>query len=182
MLKKLSIPVLLGLFLLFIVPIFYLADYSQQITLTPEKKVEYTLPYPGILPDHPLYSLKAARDKLLEFFTRDYIKKAELYLLFSDKRVKMAQELAKKGKNKLAISTFSKAEKYFLKIPDLLRTSKEQGVSPTAELIDRLERSNEKHKTILNQLIEDLPQGEQEGLSQIGDLIQEVADALSSLH
>lgn len=181
MVKKLGIPLVLGIFLLFIIPVVYLIDYSQEITLTQQQKVEYMLPHPGILPDHPLYIFKAGRDKVMEFFTRDNIKKAELYLLFSDKRVKMAQELATKGKNNLAISTFSKAEKYSLKIPPLLRASKEQGVSPTDALLDRLKRSNEKHEEIYTELLETLPEGEQEGLSQIGELNLQVSNELSTL-
>lgn len=180
MLKKLSVPIVLGILILFIVPIFYLVDYSQQITLTQEQKVVYTLPYPGILPDHPFYVIKVGRDRILEFFTRDNIKKAELYLLFSDKRVKMAQELAEKGKSTLAISTFSKAEKYFLKIPELLRASQEQGVAPTAALVDKFKKSNEKHQEILAELLETLPQGEQEGLVQIGELIEQSRKELSA--
>lgn len=181
MLKRITVPLILGAIVLFILPVFYLVDYSQQISLTQEK-IQYDLPYPGILPDHPLYVFKTARDKILEFFTRDNIKKAELYLLFSDKRVKMSQELAKKGKSKLAISTFSKAEKYFLSIPDLLKSSKEQGVSPNQDFINKLKLSNEKHTEILDQLVEDLPQGEQEGLAEIQSLNKQVTDELRSFH
>src|SRR3990167_744470 len=101
MLKRITVPIILGTIVLFILPVFYFVNYSQQITLTKEK-IQYDLPYPGILPDHPLYVFKTTRDKILEFFTRGNIKKAELYLLFSDKRAKMSQELAKKGKSKLA--------------------------------------------------------------------------------
>ncbi|OGK18961.1 hypothetical protein A3G67_00065 [Candidatus Roizmanbacteria bacterium RIFCSPLOWO2_12_FULL_40_12] len=180
MVKKIGVPIILGIFLLFIVPVFYLVDYSQQVSLN-QDKVEYQLPHPGILPDHPLYVFKAARDKVLEFFTRENIKKAELYLLFSDKRVKMAEELASKGKSNLAITTFSKAEKYFLKIPDLLRDSKKQGVGPSAELIDHLKKSNEKHAEVLSVLLETLPEGEQEGLSQIRELNLQVSNELSTL-
>ncbi len=181
MVKKLSVPFVLGIFMLFIIPVFYLVDYSQEINLTKQDKIEYTLPHPGILPDHPLYVFKAARDKLMEFFTRDSIKKAELYLLFSDKRVKMAEELATKGKNNLAISTFSKAEKYSLKIPEILRESKQQGVAPTAALIEKLKLSNEKHREIYSHLLETLPEGEQEGLSLIGELNLQVSNEISTL-
>ena len=181
MLKKITIPIILGAIVLFILPVFYLIDYSQQISLTREQ-IHYDLPYPGILPDHPLYVFKTARDKVLEFFTRDNIKKAELYLLLSDKRVEMASELAKKGKNQLAISTFSKAEKYFLKIPPLLIASKEQGVSPNQDFVDRVKLANAKHREILNELVDELPQGEQDGLTEIQTLISKAYDQLNSLH
>ncbi|PIZ98613.1 MAG: hypothetical protein COX78_02915, partial [Candidatus Levybacteria bacterium CG_4_10_14_0_2_um_filter_35_8] len=47
----------------------------------------YELPYPGLLPDHPLYFLKMTRDKIIGFFISDPIKKAEFDILQSDKRL-----------------------------------------------------------------------------------------------
>ncbi|HSW97310.1 MAG TPA: hypothetical protein VLF89_05800, partial [Candidatus Saccharimonadales bacterium] len=35
------------------------------------KQIQYDLPYPGLLPDNPLYSLKVLRDKIVEFFISD---------------------------------------------------------------------------------------------------------------
>src|SRR3990167_4224499 len=130
MVKKIGVPIILGIFLLFIVPVFYLVDYSQQVSLN-QDKVEYQLPHPGILPDHPLYVFKA--------------------------------------------------EKYCLKIPDLWRDSKKQGVGPSAELIDHLKKSNEKHAEVLSVFLITLPEGEQEGLSQIRELNLQVSNELSTL-
>jgi hypothetical protein len=64
------------------------------------------------------------------------VKKANIYLLFSDKRAAMSVALLKKGKNQLAIDTFSKGEKYFLKIPDLLLPLKSRvlALHPTLSL------------------------------------------------
>jgi hypothetical protein len=97
-------------------------SYSQQITLS-EKKVIYELPYAGILPDNPLYFLKQVRDVVLEFTTRDQMKKSEMLLLSSDKKVHMAQLLSKKGKSKLVIDVLDNAEKQFMKIPKLVKSS-----------------------------------------------------------
>ena len=59
--------ILLFGFLLFLVMVK--GDYVfAQATPTP---VDYNLPYPGILPDHPLYPLQKIRDWLLVTFTRD---------------------------------------------------------------------------------------------------------------
>lgn len=74
--------------------------------------VEYNLPYPGILPDNPLYFLKAARDRLVGFLISDSTKKAEFNLLTSDKRINAAWLLAAKGKNDLSVSTLSKSNNY----------------------------------------------------------------------
>jgi len=145
------------------------------------KKIDYVLPYPGILPDHPLYFLKAIRDKLLDFFTRDYIKKAQLYLLFSDKRANMAIGLAKKGKWGLMISTVSKGEKYTLKIIQLLETSKKQGASAESDFILRAKLSNDKHREIIETLLKDVPQGERKGLEEVLNLNKQTKERLALL-
>lgn len=165
-------------FILFVSFSCSLIIYSQSVVLN-QSRVVYDLPYPGILPDHPLYLLKATRDKLLDVFTRDNIKKAELYLLLSDKRAAMSTDLVKKGKDKLALTTMSKAEKYFLKIPTLLAASKKQGVNPQPELIDKLKLSNAKHKEIIEDLIKDLPQGQTEVINEIMKINEEAAKEIS---
>jgi len=173
MIKKIVWPVFFVLFLILIPPTFYSLDYSQTIDINQEKVV-YNLAYPGLLPDHPLYLLKIIRDRILELTTRDNLRKAELYLLLSDKRVSMAYSLAKKGKNKLAITTLSKGEKYFYKIPDLIANAKKQGVSPGLDLTTNLKLSNKKHREVIDDLQKELPQGQTEGLSEVLRLNQEI--------
>lgn len=145
------------LFLSFLFAV-YITSIAQSVIVPKKEEVVYELPYPGILPDHPLYFIKLIRDHLTIFFTRDPIKKAELYLLFSDKRVAMASQLIKKNKYQLAITTFSKGEKYFLKIVPLLKESKKQGVSPTGEFVDRLKAANKKHYQEISFLLANSPQ------------------------
>ncbi len=132
-----------------------------------QESVIYTLPYPGILPDNPLYILKVIRDRVVEWFTRDNIKKAEFDLLLSDKRAAMAVELAKQGKDKLAIDTFAKGEKYFIKIPNLLKEAKKQGTSPSSDFVSKLKVSNAKHRELLNNLLKDFPQGRIDDVMQV---------------
>lgn len=135
----------------------YINSTAQSLIIPKKEKVVYQLPYPGILPDHPLYFVKLARDRLLIFFTRDPIKKAENYLLLSDKRVAMSEELVKKNKYQLAVSTFSKGEKYFLKAVSVLKEAKKQGVSPTPEFKERLKSANKKHQQVINFLLSSSP-------------------------
>lgn len=52
--------------------------------------VEYVLPYPGILPTHPLYVLKKLRDSIIEALIADPVKKVEFYILQADKKLNMA--------------------------------------------------------------------------------------------
>ncbi len=180
MIKRASI-LLLSFFI--VVPAFFYvitASYSQQITLS-EKKVIYELPYAGILPDNPLYFLKQVRDVVLEFTTRDQMKKSEMLLLSSDKKVHMAQLLSKKGKSKLVIDVLDNAEKQFMKIPKLVKSSKSQGVGPKEGFVYRLKLANVKHREVMEELIKDLPQGEESGMQEVLDLNNEIRKELDTL-
>ncbi len=150
------------------------------LTLTQEQII-YNLPYPGILPDHPLYFVKIIRDRALELGTRDPMKKAELYFLLSDKRVAMAIALADKGKDTIAVSTFSKGEKYFLKIPELIITSKKQGVGPPIGFVDKLKQSNTKHREVAETLLKKLPAGQIEAMNEIIMMNDQVRKELEKL-
>src|SRR3989344_4901084 len=63
------------------------------IPATAAAKVNYELVYPGILPDNPLYFIKAGRDRLVAFLINDSLKRAEFNLLTSDKRIYSAKLL-----------------------------------------------------------------------------------------
>jgi len=75
-------------------------------------KIEYYLPYPGLLPDSPLYKLKAARDRVTLWLTWTAEGKARKELLFADKRVNAGVVLIEGGKSELGVTTITKAEKY----------------------------------------------------------------------
>jgi len=167
---KRTLAFLVGFFLL--VPFFFYIinfSFSQSITLS-DKKVIYDLPYAGVLPDNPLYIVKQIRDFVVELTTRDYAKKAEFLLLGSDKRVNMAMQLAKKGKNKLAIRMLLEAENNQLKINTLMQQSKKQGSAFKESFIYRLKLSNVKHREVIETLIKEMPQGEEKDLNDVIDL------------
>jgi len=121
--------------------------------VTPTPSLEYVLPYPGILPDHPLYFLKVIRDRILLFFTYNHLKRSNLNLLLADKRLVMGQLLWEKGIIDLSISTFSKAEKYLLSAAVELATLKKQNSLPPG-LADKLELAAKKHEEIITKLME----------------------------
>lgn len=121
-----------------------------------EKPVDYQLPYPGLLPDNPLYPLKAIRDKLVSFFVSDPLRKANLDLLNADKRLNASLYLfnsVKQNEKKinLAISTISKAENYFEQAISKTREAKRQGMD-TADILRRLSESSKKHKEVIRYL------------------------------
>lgn len=180
--KKFGRAILIFLILILLPMMTYVVMESSGASITtPQEKVIYNLPYPGILPDHPLYFLKIIRDRSTEFLTRDTIKKAQLYLLYSDKRVAMAIALSKKGKSQLAITSFSKGEKYFAKIPELLKTAKSQGSSAPSSFNETLKQSNAKHAELIKELIKTAPEGEQESINQLLELNLSIKKALETL-
>ena len=76
------------------------------------QSVDYYLPYPGILPDHPLYWLKMVRDRVGLITVTGKTAKAEKLLLYADKRLGAAWALIDGNKLPLGVSTLTKAEKY----------------------------------------------------------------------
>jgi|SRR3989344_6689916 len=102
---------------------------SQSASLTPVP-VEYQLPYPGLLPDSPLYIIKIARDRIIGILISDSLKKAEFNLLQSDKRINASFYLSLKPykKEELIISTFSKGENYFEKSISEIKKARSQGM------------------------------------------------------
>ena len=74
--------------------------------------VDYYLPYPGLLPDHPLYWLKMMRDRTQLVLTTKQSAKAGRLLLYGDKRLGAAWALIEGNKTALGVSTLTKAEKY----------------------------------------------------------------------
>lgn len=134
-------------------PASFASDQSAIISIaTPTPTVEYGLPYPGLLPDHPLYVFKVLRDRILLFFTHDYDKKVYLNLLLADKRLVMGRLLWEKGNEDLSLSTFTKAEKYILSAALELVYLKKQNNLP-AGLADKVELGVKKHEEIILKLM-----------------------------
>jgi len=119
-------------------------------TVSRNKDIEYTLPYPGLLPDSPLYFLKTARDKMVSFLISDPLKKAEFNLLAADKRLNSAVFLFEKGKEKfsLALSTVSKGENYFEDAIAKAGEAKKKGLD-TNDILRRLSDSAYKHQEVI---------------------------------
>lgn len=142
-------------------------------------QIDYTLPYPGLLPDSPLYFLKQIRDKILEFLINDPVRKIEFYLLQADKRLAMGVMLFDKKESALAESTISKGEKYMTLAVSLLSQAKSAGVKVPGEVVDRLATAIAKHTEVLNEWILKesgaVKTGLEESLKILEDLQQQVA-------
>lgn len=114
--------------------------------------IKYELPYPGLLPDSPLYFLKTARDRIINFLIADPLKKAEFNLLQADKRLQAGVYLFKKqGKERLAESTISKGENYFEQAIREVEQAKKQG-RDTIPILGKLSLAVKKHQEVLKEL------------------------------
>lgn len=147
--RKLLINCLIALFL---ISSLFIAQTTFAQTATESAKNNYQLPYPGLLPDNPLYSLKALRDKLIEFLISDPIKKAEFDLLSADKRLSIGIVLFEKKKQDLSENTISKGENYLEEGIKNLETAKKEGRQIEIGLLSNYDRSVRKHKEILEGL------------------------------
>lgn len=131
---------------LIVVPAFAQTEIAVQ-----NPTIDYRLPYPGILPNNPLYKLKTFRDRLISFFISDPQKKAEFDLLQADKRLSSGIALFEQGEKKydLAEVTISKGENYFEDAIRNIKILKEQGTQVDPILLTNMELSSKKHKEVL---------------------------------
>ncbi|RJQ27424.1 hypothetical protein C4577_01165 [Candidatus Parcubacteria bacterium] len=130
--------------------------FSRESTLAQSSpsavpKVEYQLPYPGVLPDNPLYFLKAARDRLVSILINDPLKKSEFNLLNSDKRIGAGIALVEKDKDALAVSVISKSNNYLFDAVIAAEESKKLG-KDTKSLSENIRNSILKHKEKIEEL------------------------------
>lgn len=128
---------------------------SQSAVISPTpSSVDYTMPYPGLLPDNPLYTFKVFRDRLVSFFISDPLKKSSFDILQADKRLEGALYLQKKGSNyeELVGTTVSKAENYFDQSINAAKQAKSMGEDTHSQL-DRLHTAALKHEQIITQMM-----------------------------
>jgi len=123
---------------------------TPSISPTPTP-VDYYLPYPGILPDHFLWPLKALRDNIFVKLTFSSFSKAEKLLHLADKRIGAAEALINGGQFSLGASVALKAGKYLEQalIEEQKASSQNQN---TDKLLEKLAKSALKHQEILNQV------------------------------
>lgn len=139
--KKTWLSVFAFLFFLLSVNI----SFAQTATSSSQPEIKYDLPYPGLLPDSPLYFLRVIRDGVVGLLISDPLKKAEFDLLQADKRLNAGIFLVNKGKTALALSTISKAENYFEEGIGEIGKAKQQGEDAGA-LEGNLRNALAKHK------------------------------------
>ncbi len=147
--KKLIFLVGFILILLTSVPSF--AQENQESSPSAQIKVDYILPYPGLLPDSPLYFLRTTRDRIISFLISDPLKKAEFDLLQADKRLAAGIYLSNKNKYELSLTTISKGENYFESALQKAEEAKKQGIA-VGSIASSLYHSSLKHQEIIKEL------------------------------
>lgn len=169
------------LFFLVVFSSFLLTNNKIQAQVVPTPVV-YNLPYPGILPDHPLYTLKRIRDWILLKLTKDPVKKIEVRLLLSDKKLVMGEILWEKKKTDLAIAIFKESESDLLSSVLLIFQLKQDNQPPPG-LADKVELASQKHAEILNKvkLSEMLDSVKNEKFEEIIYLNNQAKEQLTSL-
>ena len=147
----LSTPVLSS----FVVPAVSAAPPSRTVVSTvaptPTKapaRVEYALPYPGMLPDNPLYVLKNLRDKIIELLISNPVNKAEFYLLQADKKLSMGLSLSSMGKREEANEILTQSLIARTQAVALLESAIASGRSVPPFVIEKLQLSLAKHKEV----------------------------------
>ncbi len=138
-------------FLVFLLSINFLSAKAHAITENLQVS-SYELPYPGLLPDSPLYFLRMIRDRAVGFLISDPLKKSEFDLLQADKRLNAGIYLFNKGKTSLSLSTVSKAENYFEQALSRMEEAKIQGRN-ISEMERNLRNALKKHQQELEDLI-----------------------------
>lgn len=168
--KRVVVLLLFGLFIFrFAHPVVAqtpIASPSANATMgaTLNTLTDYNLAYPGLLPGHPLYFLKALRDRVIGLLISDPQKKAEFYLLASDKRLYAGVLLVQnEGKDELAVSTISKSNNYFHQV--LGAVGKVPKNNPNrAPFLEKAEVSIKKHQEMAEGLLQELERADQQAL------------------
>ncbi|MCX7928429.1 MAG: DUF5667 domain-containing protein [Patescibacteria group bacterium] len=131
-------------------------DSSKSISYS-NLQIDYDLAYPGkVLPGSLFWILKAARDKFWLFVTTNDSRRAELLLLFADKRIGSSLLLMESSDVENSISTATKAEKYLEEALNQNQKNRARGIK-TSEFDKRLAMAALKHYEILLELESSYP-------------------------
>jgi len=111
--------------------------------------VDYSLPYPGkVTPESLLWPLKVVRDKAWVLANSDPLRKADVLLLLSDKRLLMGKGIVEKGKMDLGVSVLVKSGMYLDDSLKMVEMAQRKGMS-TSEFLGRFSLASLKHREVL---------------------------------
>lgn len=148
-------------------------------------EINYYLPYPGrILQDNSLWFAKALRDKIWLKLTVSPLRKMDLLLLFSDKRLVGSKILIEKNKASVALSALSKGEKYLEEASKFEQKSRKEGVD-TKSFLPKLANAALKHRQVIEEMLLIAPEDVKPSIVKMEDYsknaYKEARDAMNSL-
>lgn len=114
--------------------------------------VDYSLAWPGILPDNNLYKLKVLRNKIIYKMIIDPVKKVEFDLLMADKTIYASKLLVEKGEITLAKDTALKGENYYSMLVQDYNHALLKGKKIPFSLDQKITLAAIKHQEIFNDL------------------------------
>jgi hypothetical protein len=168
--------------LLFLSNVLSFPSAAQQENEVDKKEaVSYDLPYPGILPDHPLYPVKMFRDRFVSMFLSDPVKIAEFNLLQADKRLQAGVSLLNKNQSnvQLALSTISKGQHYFTDAVESTKDAKAQGFY-TGDITHKMSLAAKKHSEVIVSMEKKVPGRERNQVAQFKKQIEKIENDVSS--
>ena len=114
--------------------------------------IDYELAFPGkTLADSSFWPLKAARDQIWLFTTVDKSRKADLYLLFADKRLGASVILFEKENYDDALSSLVKGERYLELASAQEKKNRDEGLD-TKDFLLRLTNASLKHAITIEEI------------------------------
>ncbi len=141
MVKKISLIVLLGAFLL--------SGVVQGET--------NDLPDPGILPDHPLYFLKNWGESIGTFFTFGDINEAERYLFLAERRIAEAKSLIDKGKPEITERALERHREQLNRAIGKAEEAKQKGINAD-DILAKISQATLRHQAVLIEIYEKVPE------------------------
>lgn len=130
-----------------------------------EAPSDYVMPYPGVLPDSPLYMLKMMRDRIREILTIAPADQVMLFNLYADKRVGAMEVLMNSGKTELAIETGNKGALYQQKAIGALEVVKARG-GDVGKGGNVLERAIRKHIEMVTDMQQENDDAQLSGIAE----------------
>lgn len=185
MIKKILIILPLLFFIVFPKTTVFAQQSSGSAAASPTPVVtttNYTLPYPGILPDNPFYFFKVLRDNIVVFFISNPVKKSSFYMLQSDKRLAASWYLLKEGteKDELALTTLAKSTNYFSLAVDQVHIAQKSGVVANPQ-IDSLKDAMTKHLSVIASILQIPDLKNRDNFVKEQKRLQNLADVVSKL-
>jgi len=152
----------------------YSKDSETQVLGEKAVVIDYHLAFPGkVMPDSPLWPLKALRDRVWLWITTNPSRKAEIKLLFADKRVAMSKSLFEKEKPEIGFSTLTKAEKYLEEAGQQEVENRKKGID-TSEFLVRISKASLKHAQVIDEILKIAPEDAKPGVIQSKDYTKRV--------